>query len=318
MSSNIPSLPPWDICGPGSNISPAVSEWLCENYYWPAVHWAFGFIVQHYTGKWWISLFITYIFESLEAVTGILSGTLLGDPLESVGGMLISDILVYFIGIVMNILFRYILDYHYSVVPQTVSEFKEQWSYLFIQFTIYFLATFIYWLPPAYFSDGVISWGALVINLIFPVTFYLFSVWNRHSLPIWSHTRHIKVTYYGDKNVPSNENSTHNIQNNNTLLTGNYISYRNTPKYVIENRKKKVYVDHVYEQAIVSDNKYRRVHIILSLYIFAFMATFQVRYTSVFIMLLFHSAFILIVLSIVAIMKTYNYYNPMKRNFEKK
>lgn len=325
MSSSIPSIPPWDICAPGTDISPAVSEWLCENYYWPVIHCMSAFILQYYIRKWWKTLLILYMYETLEAIIQVSSGSLLGEVPEGVGGALISDVINGIIGITMQTLLAYILNFNYSRTPKTFVDFKLQWLYLLIQLILFASSTLIYWLPDSYFDDGVLSWGYMILNVVFPLLFYLFSIWNRYELKKWSHIESVYITRYAKSNSYTNTNNNDKrliVNNDASLFFVNYISHRyipminsgdpilNGPTY------KTVSVQHSIDHVNVDPKHENFVHIIMGLYIFAFMATFQVRYTSVFVMLLFHSAFLFIVLIIAAIIKTQTYYNPMKKSTE--
>lgn len=256
MSFSDVAPPPWVICSP--EMAFGISEWLCENKLWPVVHTLFNFMIHLYVRDFPTCLLLAYIWESLEAIPEVLSNSsLIDSSIESLGGSLISDMVIALIGNGMAAIWLRVWDYRYRpLVPFWGSPgLIWTWVHYAIQFFGMAIPTFILYMFPT------------SINGIVPMTYLMLMVW---------------VPFFYVLFSAFNENKTH---------------WEKHKAYAGDGFMSTEY----YPTAKIDKDRYSSFHRATGLFILVFLGTFIYRYTSVFIMALFHDSLFIILCAIYGI-----------------
>jgi len=288
-----PSLPPWDL-KTGSTLPLYVQEWLFEDTYWPVIHFTNGFIVQYFVGNWYVSLLLLYLYETIEAIIYNASGDLLGADPESLGGSLISDILIGFSGIlIFNLYSSVMFNYKYHRVPYRFEPFEKHWFAIVCYLLVFFGGTLFYWLPEeSYFGDGGrYSWGFIVWNVYVPFAFIFIAYLNR-KMPMWTRV-HDPVVFTLTPKVAAIEETHHHAQE----YEYHHLSFRKKLMgkiHTIQNRT---------IQKFIGDREYWIPHLCYALFLGVYIAIMEFRYTHVFIMVVFMNTFLIILLVLIYFIK---------------
>lgn len=284
-----PSLPPWDL-KTDSTLPLYVQEWLFEDTYWPVIHFTNGFIVQYFVGNWYGSLLLLYLYETIEAIIYNASGDLLGADPESLGGSLISDILIGFSGVlIFNLLSSVMFNYKYHRVPYRFEPFEKHWFAIVCYLLVFFGGTLFYWLPEeSYFGDGGrYSWGFIVWNIYVPFVFIFIAYLNR-KMPMWTSV-HDPVVFALTPKVAAIEETQHHHSQHLTFrkkLMGKI--------HTIQNRT---------IQKFIGNREYWIPHLCYALFLGVYIAIMEFRYTHVFIMVVFMNTFLIILLILIYFIK---------------
>jgi len=177
-----PSPPPTG-CFPDDN--PALTPWLCEDKYWPAVHTVFPFLVYTYFHDALITAILMYAWESIEAFAVCFANSIVLDKgTENIGDSLLSDITMGLMGISIGVLAVRLGDFNYGKVPPVFDGYEAFWFKYLFQILALGLPTLFLYQYASYFANGLVSIAFLAMMVYIPLAYGLFMYWNRRDT-VW-------------------------------------------------------------------------------------------------------------------------------------
>lgn len=266
----VASLPPW-VIGPFSE------NWsfVAENEMWPLVHTLFPLTVYIYLRDWRIVIFLMYLNESVEALIGAIANDPSKFPPEALTNSLISDILMGVFGMVMGELllritdrdrFGYLLN---SKFRTNLFPYPVWTAWYFIKYLVQIVILAVPWIFTTwFFADNQFSSGLTAYIPGAPIAIMLWYYWNQEDF-VWNgHRSETLVPYVV---MPEDEDH-HGHPTKHVAFSKHWVNFRQT--------------DAIW-----------RLYRNWAIFVLIYAGSFYYRYTSVFVMSIFHFFVSIVVLT---------------------